>query len=60
MATTKTHNAADHHDHAAVEHTHGTVDVAAHERTFNGFVRVVAWNAVAMATVLIFLALTNA
>ncbi len=42
------------------EHLHGTMDVTAHERTFHGFVRLAAWNALAIAVVLIFLALANA
>lgn len=42
------------------EHVHGTMDVTAHERTFHGFVRFAAWNVVAIAVVLIFLALANA
>lgn len=55
------HHDAAHHaaDHAA-HHEHGSMDVAAHERTFDGFVRLMTWAAVATILVLIFLALTNA
>lgn len=60
MATTHSQNPADHRDPAEGHHPHGTADVTDHQRTFNGFVRVVAWNVVAMAAVLIFLALSNA
>lgn len=42
------------------EHVVGTMDVTAQQRTFNGFVRAISWNVVAMLAVLIFLALTNA
>lgn len=47
-----------HHD--AAHHEHGSMDVAVHERTFDGFVRFMTWAAVASIAVLIFLALTNA
>lgn len=42
------------------DHVAGTMDVTAQQRTFNVFVRMVAWNVVAIIAVLIFLALTNA
>lgn len=42
------------------EHTHGTAEIRAHERTFHGFVRLAAWSAAISIAVLIFLALTNA
>jgi|GEM_PF-3293802 len=60
MATTHSHYSANHHDHAVDHHVPGTMDVAAHERTFHGFVRLMTWSAVAAAAVLIFLALANA
>lgn len=41
-------------------HTHGEMEVRAHERTFDGFVRFLTWNAVLIAVILIFLALANA
>ncbi|AXC48766.1 aa3-type cytochrome c oxidase subunit IV [Paracoccus suum] len=55
--TTATHGTSHAHDHAA--HTHGTMDVQEHERMFGYFVQFLAWNAVAMSAVLIFLALAN-
>lgn len=42
------------------DHTPGKMDIRAHEKTFNGFIRVTAWAAVACIVVLIFLALANA
>lgn len=51
------HHAA-HHD--AVHHEHGSMDTTVHERTFDGFIRFMTWNAVAIIAVLIFLALANA
>lgn len=60
MATTHTHQTAPHQDHAAVHHNHGEMDVAAHQRTFDGFVRLLGWFAGAVVLVLIFLALANA
>lgn len=44
----------------AEHHTHGEMDVREHEKTFEGFVRFVAWGAVASIAVLIFLALVGA
>lgn len=62
MATQPAH---DHHArvHAgtpASDHSHGSMDLRAHERTFGGFVRWMMWSAVAALAVLVFLALTNA
>ncbi|WP_254367925.1 aa3-type cytochrome c oxidase subunit IV [Paracoccus sp. Z118] len=37
----------------------GTVDATNHKRTFDGFVKFLAWNVAAIAVVLIFLALAN-
>ncbi|MGL4278732.1 MAG: aa3-type cytochrome c oxidase subunit IV [Albidovulum sp.] len=42
------------------DHTHGKMDVREHEKTFEGFIRVTTWAAVACIVVLIFLALANA
>ena len=60
MATTPKHPPADHQDHAASPHTHGTMDVTEHHQVFNGFVRFMTWGAVGVVGILIFLALTNA
>lgn len=46
--------------HGGAEHVHGTMDVRDHERTFQGFVRIAMWSAIASLAVLVFLALTNA
>lgn len=51
---------AGHATHAGGEHVPGTMDIAAHERTFEGFVKIAAWSAIASLLVLVFLALTNA
>lgn len=62
MATTPhpaTSNAP-HTTHGGEAHVHGTMDVRAHERTFEGFVKLLMWSAIASLAVLIFLALTNA
>ena len=57
MATTHSKNSADRH---AKEHVHGTMDVTAHEKTFNGFIRLATWSVVSIAAILVFLALANA
>lgn len=41
------------------EHSHGTMDIRAQEKTFVGFINVVKWTCIISALVLIFLALTN-
>jgi hypothetical protein len=41
------------------EHKHGTMDTTAHEKTFNGFVRIVANVAIASLLILVFLAIFN-
>ena len=46
--------------HDVAHHQHGSMDVADHQRTFNGFVRFMMWNAIAVIAVLIFMALANA
>jgi hypothetical protein len=53
MASPQHHDDRDHHDH-------GTMDVTGHQRTFDGFVRVSMWAAVASIAILIFMALANA
>ncbi|MBB1492552.1 MULTISPECIES: aa3-type cytochrome c oxidase subunit IV [unclassified Paracoccus (in: a-proteobacteria)] len=58
MATTHSQNSADRH--AEGHHTHGTMEIATQERTFNGFIRLATWSAVAVIAILIFLALSNA
>jgi hypothetical protein len=60
MATTHSHHTADHHDHAAAHHVPGTMEIEEHERTFDGFVRLLTWGAASVIVVLIFLALANA
>ena len=61
--TTTTHapaHARAHAVHDAPHHEHGTMDIVEHERTFDGFVRLMTWFAVGVVVVLIFLALANA
>lgn len=60
MATTHTQHSAHRQDHAVAHHEHGTMDVTAHQQTFDGFVRLMGWGAVAVVLILIFLALANA
>ncbi|PZQ97906.1 MAG: aa3-type cytochrome c oxidase subunit IV [Cereibacter sphaeroides] len=45
-------------DHTT-EHKHGTMRISTQEKTFEGFVRMVAWGAGISIAVLIFLALAN-
>jgi Ni,Fe-hydrogenase I cytochrome b subunit len=42
------------------EHKHGSMDTKVQEKTFEGFMRMVAWGTAISIGVLIFLALTNA
>ncbi len=42
------------------EHKHGSMDISGHEKTYNGFVSLVTWGAVACVVILCFLALVNA
>jgi len=42
------------------EHKHGDMNIETQERTFEGFVRAVAWCAVVSIAALIFIALINA
>ena len=60
MATTHTQHSAHHQDHAVAHHDHGTMDVTDHQRTFDGFVRLMTWFTVGVVVLLIFLALANA
>lgn len=45
--------------HAGTDHIVGTMNVDAHRRTFDGFVKWAMWSFIASAAVLIFLALAN-
>lgn len=47
---------ADHHG----EYQHGAMDIRAHEKTFNGFIRMLVWGVVIAIGVLVFLGLANA
>lgn len=42
------------------EHKHGTMDIRAQEKTFEGFIRLSIWTAGISIAVLVFLALANA
>ncbi|KZY30400.1 cytochrome C oxidase subunit IV [Roseovarius sp. HI0049] len=42
------------------DHKHGEMDIEAHEKTFEGFIRFTAWNCVLIVAVLILMALVNA
>lgn len=46
--------------HQDTDHKHGDMDIAYHQKTFNGFIRMATWVCVIAAAVLIFLALANA
>ncbi|MGL4235884.1 aa3-type cytochrome c oxidase subunit IV [Tabrizicola sp.] len=48
---------ADHHEG---EHKHGSMDIRAQEKTFEGFVRMSVWVVCISIAVLIFMALVNA
>ncbi|MCZ7674784.1 MAG: aa3-type cytochrome c oxidase subunit IV [Roseovarius sp.] len=41
------------------DHKHGEMDIKAHERTFDGFIRALAWSGGISIVVLIFIALVN-
>ena len=41
------------------EHKHGEMDIEAHQRTFNGFIKGIIWTCALTAIALIFLALVN-
>ena len=65
VVTTERVGHADHSGHAHA-HAHDTadaidtMDTTAHERTFDGFIKFLTWNAVAAILVLIFMALADA
>lgn len=40
-------------------HTPGSMDIRAHEKTFNGFIRMVSWGAMIAIGILIFMALVD-
>lgn len=42
------------------DHKHGEMDIEVQEKTFEGFVRAVAWSCVAIIGVLVLIALINA
>ena len=42
------------------DHKHGTMDIRAQEKTFDGFIRMTIWGAVISILVLIVMALSNA
>ena len=42
------------------EHKHGSVDIKVQEKTFAGFIRMVAWGAGISIGILVFMALVNA
>lgn len=46
-------------DHHQEEHKHGSMDIRAQEKTFDGFVRMSIWVAVSSIAILIFAALAN-
>lgn len=52
---TEGHPAMADHSH----HTHGSMDIRAQSRTFDGFIRFVGWSLVVIFGVLVFMALAN-
>ncbi len=51
---------ADHHDnHNHGDHTHGSMNIREHEKTFAGFIRMSVWVVVISIGVLVFMALAN-
>ncbi len=51
---------ADHHpDHNQGEHKHGSMDIRAQEKTFDGFIRMSIWVAGISIAILIFAGLVN-
>lgn len=52
---------ADHKDGAQKDgaHQHGSMDIRAHEKTFQGFIRLSVWVVVVAIGILIFLGLAN-
>lgn len=47
-------------DHYENEHKHGTMDIRAQEKTFQGFIRLSVWVAATSLAILILAALVNA
>jgi len=47
-------------DHQKSEHVHGSMDIRAQEKTFEGFIRMSIWVTVIAICVLIFMGLVNA
>ncbi|MBL9049045.1 MAG: aa3-type cytochrome c oxidase subunit IV [Tabrizicola sp.] len=47
-------------DHHQAEHVHGSMDIRAQEKTFEGFVRLSIWVVVISIAALVFMALVNA
>lgn len=41
------------------DYKHGEMDIATHEKTFDGFIRTVGWSCVLIVLFLVFLALVN-
>lgn len=46
-------------DHKQDDHEHGTMDIHAHEKTFDGFIRLSTWVAAIAILILIFAGLVN-
>jgi Ni,Fe-hydrogenase I cytochrome b subunit len=46
-------------DHKHGDHQHGTMDIRAHEKTFEGFIRMSIWVVCISIAVLVFLGLAN-
>ncbi len=47
-------------EHSQGDHKHGTMNIRAQEKTFEGFVRMTVWVIVFVICVLVFMALSNA
>jgi len=47
-------------DHQQSDHKHGSMDIRAQEKTFNGFIRMATWGVVISLLILIFAGLANA
>lgn len=45
--------------HPMGDYKHGTMDIRTHEKTFEGFVRLVTWTAGIVVVLLVFVALVN-
>lgn len=53
------HMADDHADHHKDAHQHGSMDIKAQEKTFEGFMRMAVWVAAISIGILIFAGLVN-